>query len=228
MPENELGQPIGAALPGWTKRHASALSGRDCRGRFLPHGEPVDAARHAAQLARARSRSMPRSAVWDLSAGLYGTASDHCRVAGMAGDRGGQRTWIPGGMRLLGTQARAKPMGVAAYLRIDANSGSIEVGGLMYSPYLQRKPASTEAMYLMMRRAFDELGYRRYEWKCDHAERAVAGRRALWGWASPMRRHFPPAYGVSGAAAATPRGFPLLDTEWPKLRGDVRILAEPG
>jgi RimJ/RimL family protein N-acetyltransferase len=55
---------------------------------------------------------------------------------------------------------------VASYLRIDPRHGSIEVGHLMFSPLLQGKPAATEAMYLMMKRAF-ELGYRRYEWKCN-------------------------------------------------------------
>ena len=57
-------------------------------------------------------------------------------------------------------------VGVASYLRIDPAAGSIEVGHINYSPRLQRTVASTEAMYLMMRRAF-QLGYRRYEWKCN-------------------------------------------------------------
>jgi hypothetical protein len=60
-----------------------------------------------------------------------------------------------------------RAIGVAAYARIDRASGIIEVGGINYSPRLQRRPGATEAMYLMMRRVFDELGYRRYEWKCD-------------------------------------------------------------
>jgi RimJ/RimL family protein N-acetyltransferase len=60
-----------------------------------------------------------------------------------------------------------KAVGVASYLRVNADAGTIEVGGLAYSPLLQRRPAAPEAMYLMMRRVFDELGYRRYEWKCN-------------------------------------------------------------
>ena len=63
--------------------------------------------------------------------------------------------------------ASNQPVGVASYLRIDHARGSIEVGHLSYSPALQRTVAATEAMALMMKRAFDELGYRRYEWKCD-------------------------------------------------------------
>src|SRR5262245_29798652 len=72
-------------------------------------------------------------------------------------------------------------VGVAAYLRIAPAAGSIEVGHINFSPLLQRTPAATEAMYLMMRHAF-ALGYRRYEWKCDalnSPSRAAAKRLCL-------------------------------------------------
>ena len=60
-----------------------------------------------------------------------------------------------------------KAVGIASYLRIQPDVGVIEVGNITYSTRLQRTPMATEAMFLMMARAFDELGYRRYEWKCD-------------------------------------------------------------
>src|SRR5689334_18996693 len=60
-----------------------------------------------------------------------------------------------------------KAVGVATFMRIEPAHGVIEVGNINYSPLLQRTAAATEAMFLMMRRVFDELGYRRYEWKCD-------------------------------------------------------------
>jgi RimJ/RimL family protein N-acetyltransferase len=59
------------------------------------------------------------------------------------------------------------PVGIASYLRIVPAQGVIEVGHIHFSPLLQRTPLATEAMFLMMCRVFDELGYRRYEWKCD-------------------------------------------------------------
>lgn len=74
-----------------------------------------------------------------------------------------------------------KAVGVASYLGITPASGSIEVGHINYSPLLQNTPAATEAMYLMMKRAFG-LGYRRYEWKCDALNaksRAAAQRLGL-------------------------------------------------
>jgi RimJ/RimL family protein N-acetyltransferase len=61
-----------------------------------------------------------------------------------------------------------RAVGLASYLRINPPAGVIEVGHLNFSPILQRKTAATEAMYLMMRYAIEELGYRRYEWKCNN------------------------------------------------------------
>ena len=58
--------------------------------------------------------------------------------------------------------------GLASYLRIKPTIGTIEVGWITYAPNLQRTVEATEAMYLMMKNAFDNLGYRRYEWKCDN------------------------------------------------------------
>ena len=58
--------------------------------------------------------------------------------------------------------------GLASYLRIKPAIGTIEVGWITYAPNLQRTVEATEAMYLMMKNAFENLGYRRYEWKCDN------------------------------------------------------------
>ena len=69
--------------------------------------------------------------------------------------------------------------GIASYLRIDPNNGSIEIGHLHFSPRLQRTPAATEALFLLMDQAF-RLGYRRLEWKCNALNEAScrAARRA--------------------------------------------------
>jgi len=61
--------------------------------------------------------------------------------------------------------------GLASYLRIKPAIGTIEVGWITYAPNLQRTVESTETMYLMMKNAFENLGYRRYEWKCDNLNR---------------------------------------------------------
>ena len=58
--------------------------------------------------------------------------------------------------------------GLASYLRIKPQVGTIEVGYITYAKNLQRTVEATETMFLMMKNAFDKLGYRRYEWKCDN------------------------------------------------------------
>ena len=58
-------------------------------------------------------------------------------------------------------------VGLASYLRIKPEVGVIEIGHIHFSPLLQKTRASVETIYLMMRRVFDEMGYRRFEWKCD-------------------------------------------------------------
>jgi RimJ/RimL family protein N-acetyltransferase len=109
----------------------------------------------------------------------------------------------------------ARAVGLAAYLRMDPKSGVIEVGGLNYSKALQRKPAATEAMYLMMRRAFDELGYRRYEWKCDalNAPSRAAAERLGFTYEGIFRQHM-----VYRGRSRDSAWFSILDWEWLEVR----------
>ena len=119
--------------------------------------------------------------------------------------------------------ASGKAVGVASYLRIEPRSGSIEVGHLRFSPLLQRSPASTEAMYLMMRRAF-ELGYRRYEWKCDalNAPSRAAAQRLGFTFEGVFRQ----ATVYKGRNRDT-AWFSILDTEWPRLDAAFRSWLDP-
>jgi RimJ/RimL family protein N-acetyltransferase len=104
-------------------------------------------------------------------------------------------------------------VGVAAYLRIAPEAGSIEVGHINFSPALQRTPAATEAMYLMMRHAF-ALGYRRFEWKCDALNapsRAAAERLGL-----SFEGIFRQALVYKGRNRDT-AWYAAIDREWPSL-----------
>ena len=109
--------------------------------------------------------------------------------------------------------ASGKAVGVASYLRIDPAAGSIEVGHLLYSPLLQRTRAATEAMYLMMKRAFD-LGYRRYEWKCDalNAPSRAAAQRLGFSYEGVFRQ----ATVYKGRNRDT-AWLSVIDREWPEL-----------
>jgi RimJ/RimL family protein N-acetyltransferase len=110
--------------------------------------------------------------------------------------------------------ATDRAVGVAGYLRITPAAGSIEVGHLQYSPLLQRTPAATEAMYLLMAHAFG-LGYRRYEWKChtlNTPSRAAAQRLGL-----SFEGVFRQATVVKGRNRDT-AWYAAIDQEWPALR----------
>ena len=101
----------------------------------------------------------------------------------------------------------------------------IEVGHLNYSPRLQRTRAATEAMYLMMRRAFDELGYRRYEWKCDslNAPSRAAARRLGFTFEGIFRQ----ALVYKGRNRDT-AWFSVIDAEWPAIRDGFERWLAPG
>lgn len=98
-------------------------------------------------------------------------------------------------------------------MRIDPANGVIEVGNINYSPLLQRTPAATEAMYLMMQRAF-ELGYRCYEWKCDslNAPSRAAAQRLGFSYEGLFRQ----ATVYKGRSRDT-AWYSIIDSEWPQL-----------
>lgn len=112
-------------------------------------------------------------------------------------------------------RATDRPLGVASYMRIDPPNGVIEVGGIHYAPALQRTAAGTEAMYLMMRRAFDELGYRRYEWKCNALN--APSRRAAERYGFVFEGVFRQAAVVKGRNRDT-AWFAIVDGDWPVVR----------
>ena len=106
-----------------------------------------------------------------------------------------------------------KAVGIASYLRITPSAGSIEVGGINFSPLLQRTLASTEAMYLMMKRAF-EMGYRRYEWKCDALNQPsrTAAQRLGFSYEGIFRQAV--VYKNRNRDTAW---YAIIDKEWPML-----------
>jgi len=110
--------------------------------------------------------------------------------------------------------ATARAVGLAAYLRIDPAMGTIEVGHLSFSPLLQRRPAATEAMFLMMQTAF-ALGYRRYEWKCNALNEP--SRRAAIRLGFQFEGVFRQA-AVYKQRNRDTAWYSIIDGEWPALR----------
>jgi RimJ/RimL family protein N-acetyltransferase len=119
--------------------------------------------------------------------------------------------------------ATGKAAGVASFLRIDPIAGSIEVGHINYSPSLQRTIAATEAMYLMMKRAF-ELGYRRYEWKCNALN--LASRAAAQRLGFSYEGVFRQARVDKGRNRDT-AWYAAIDKEWPALDRAFRQWLDP-
>lgn len=108
-----------------------------------------------------------------------------------------------------------KALGLSAFMRIKPDVGVIEVGSISYSPRLQKTPQATEAMFLMMSRVFDELGYRRYEWKCDSLN--AASRRAAQRLGFSYEGIFAQALVYKGRNRDT-AWYALLDRDWPALK----------
>ena len=108
-----------------------------------------------------------------------------------------------------------KAVGHASYLRIAPASASIEVGYINLSPALQRTRAATEFQFLMMQRAFDELGYRRYEWKCDALN--MPSRKAAERLGFTYEGTFRQAMHYKGRNRDT-AWFSIIDSEWPGLK----------
>ena len=105
--------------------------------------------------------------------------------------------------------------GMASYLRIDPGAGSIEVGSIILAPSLQRTRAATETQYLLMRHAFEDLGYRRYEWKCDSLNQPSRDAALRLGFTEEGT--FRNALVVKGRNRDT-TWFSVVDSEWPRLR----------
>ncbi|MDU8926896.1 GNAT family protein [Alisedimentitalea sp. MJ-SS2] len=115
-------------------------------------------------------------------------------------------------------------IGWASYLRINPDDGVIEVGWINFSPAMQRSALSTEAMYLMMARMFDELGYRRYEWKCDalNAPSRKAAERLGFTYEGTFRQ----ATHYKGRNRDT-AWYAILDSEWPAQKARFQAWLQP-
>ncbi len=116
------------------------------------------------------------------------------------------------------------PAGVAAYARIKPEHGVIEIGGIWFGASLRRSAAATEAIYLLAAHAFDELGYRRLEWKCDALNQASrrAAERFGFRFEGVFRHHMV----IKGRNRDT-AWYAITDEEWPVVRGAFEAWLRP-
>ena len=121
-------------------------------------------------------------------------------------------------------KATGKVAGRQTLMRIDPNFGVIEIGNIYWGPLISRKPAATEAQYLFMAYIFDELGYRRYEWKCnnDNAPSKRAAERFGFKFEGVFRQHM-----VAKGKNRDTAWFSVIDSEWPALRAAYQAWLSP-
>lgn len=121
-------------------------------------------------------------------------------------------------------KADERAKGCAAYLRTKPVHRTVEVGHILYGPSLQRTPGATEAMYLMARYVFEELNYRRYEWKCDALNQRSrrAALRLGFQFEGIFRQHMI----VKGRNRDT-AWFSMLDSEWPERKRNFEQWLSP-
>jgi RimJ/RimL family protein N-acetyltransferase len=212
---NHLGQPIGFPVAGWTPRQRPPLT--PIQGRFC-RVEPLNVERHAFDLYAAYSEDREGRMWTYLPWGPYASFEQFRAATEIGLKREHFVTYA------VIDAAIGKPVGIASYLNINLAAGSIEVGGITYSPALQRKSAGTEAMYLMMRRAFDELGYRRYEWKCNALN--AASRAAALRYGFRFEGIFRHADVVKGHNRDT-AWFSITDREWPRIKAAFERWLDP-
>ncbi len=210
---NELGQPIGApltiALPR-PRPPRTPMQGRWCAV------VPLDPDAHAAALYAAYAADR-EGRIWTYL------------PTGPFADLAAYRAWMdqtcltddPLFHTIL---VDGQPLGVASLMRIDPAHGVIEVGHINFSPALSQTRAATEAMFLMMSRAFDELGYRRYEWKCDALN--APSRRAALRLGFTYEGTFRQATTYKGRNRDT-AWFAITDGDWPRLKAGFQAWLDP-
>ncbi|MEX3965709.1 GNAT family N-acetyltransferase [Paraburkholderia sp. EG286B] len=203
---NEFQQPIGDPVTGWQPRERPArvtIEGQFCRI------EPIDLDRHAADLFEA-----------------YGTAADGrdwtYLFAEPFTDFAAFREYLakaaassdPFHYAVI-DRASGKAVGTFALMRIEPVHGVIEVGSVTFSPRLKQTPLSTEAQYLLMRYVFDDLGYRRYEWKCDSLN--APSRKTALRLGFQFEGIFRQAIVYKGRNRDT-AWFAIIDQDWPLVK----------
>ncbi|WP_327352321.1 GNAT family N-acetyltransferase [Streptomyces sp. NBC_01304] len=203
---NEYDQPVGEPVPDWTPRPRPAavtLTGRRCRL------EPLNADTHTADL-YAAYRSGPDHRDWTyMSSGPFDDPQDYRRhVEGMAASTDPRHYAVI-------DLADGKPVGTLSLMRQDPAQGVVEVGNVMFSPLMKRSPISTEAQFLAMKYVFEDLGYRRYEWKCDSLN--APSRKTAERLGFTFEGIFRQALVYKGRNRDT-AWFSVVDTEWPTVK----------
>ena len=203
---DQNGLPVGLHVENWTPRptpQKETMIGSYCRL------EPFDLDKHYEGLFQAFYRDQDARNWTYLPYGPFKTVDEFCLWCQQecVGDDPLFYTIID--------QTTGQQTGLASYLRISPEPGSIEVGHIHFSPLMQGTRMATESMYLMMRHVFDELGYRRYEWKCNalNEPSCRAADRLGFQFEGIFRQAT-----LSKNRNRDTAWFAILDEDWPQLK----------
>jgi RimJ/RimL family protein N-acetyltransferase len=178
--------------------------------------EPLDAARHGPDLWRAIEG---HDGLWAYMG--YGPWADQASF----------QTWLASREPLadplsyvICDPASGRAQGVATLMRVDEANGVVEVGHIFFAPSLQKTPAASEAIYLLARHVFDDLGYRRFEWKCNEENRASKRAALRYGFTfeGVFRQHMI----IKGRNRDT-AWYSMLDSEWPQRKASFEAWLAP-
>jgi RimJ/RimL family protein N-acetyltransferase len=178
--------------------------------------EPVDPDRHGAALFTS-SEAAPE--IWTHLA--YGPFPNQAAFTSWLEDRAATEDPL---FYAIVDRAAGSARGMASFLRMDPQNGVIEIGHIWFAPALQRTRQATEAIYLLARHAFDDLGYRRLEWKCDSLNEPSRRAAARFGfnYEGVFRQHMV----VKGRNRDT-AWFSIIDGEWPAVRAAFEAWLAP-
>ncbi|MCW2479712.1 GNAT family N-acetyltransferase [Candidatus Symbiopectobacterium sp. NZEC135] len=207
---NRYGQPVGEALPLWSARAFPGritLTGRFCRV------EPLRVEQHLDALYTAYAAA-PDGRDWTyLFVGPFRDKEEYRAYLTATEQQQDSQCYV-----VIDTRTD-NAVGTFSLMRVDVSNGVIEVGSVVFSSALKRTPLATEAHFLLMGYVFEQLHYRRYEWKCDSLN--APSRRAALRLGFTFEGIFRQAIVYKGRTRDT-AWFSLLDTEWSQRKLDFR------
>jgi len=212
---NEFKQPIGLPMPNWqpcAMPQRVTLEGGYCRL------EALDVARHGDGLWAAWQQAPDNSGWTYLNIGPFSTRDaffDYLHQAASSQD--------PVHFAVVDNSS-GQATGTLSLMRIDPNSGTVEEGFVVFSPLLQRSAQATEAHFLLMKYAFETLGYRRYEWKCDslNAPSYRAALRLGFRYEGLFRNAV-----VYKQRTRDTAWFSIIASEWPRVKAGFEAWLAP-
>ncbi|MFM2479420.1 GNAT family N-acetyltransferase [Celerinatantimonas sp. MCCC 1A17872] len=203
---NQYGQAIGYPLPHWSacsRPQSIVLQGQYCRL------EPLNVQKHAQDLFDAYSSATDERDWTYMFTGPFHTIeelTEHLQQIESCLD--------PKRYVVIDSQSN-KAVGSVALMRIDSANGVVEVGNVAFSPALQKTIAATEAQFLLMRYVFEQLHYRRYEWKCDSLNEPSKAAALRLGFS--FEGIFRQAAVYNGRSRDT-SWYAMIDKDWPMIR----------